>query len=103
MSREIHLELLLGATVRDANGETVGRIEEVIAERQAGECVVREYLIGRAALLNRLSIRAKGLTGLKSPGVSSHAGYRVPWGKLDLSDAKHPHLTCAKDELKRLD
>ena len=102
MSREINLALLLGRKVLDAEGKTVGRIEEVIAERRSGEYVVREYLLGRAALLNRFSARVKGLTKLRLFGKPSHDGYRVPWDKLDLSDEERPRLTCDKDKLKRL-
>jgi sporulation protein YlmC with PRC-barrel domain len=102
MPREINLELLLGMKVRDAEGNPVGHVEEIVAERRGGEYVVREYLLGRAALLNRLSVRAKGFLGSGLFGQPSHRGYRVPWDKLDLSDEGRPRLTCAEEELERL-
>jgi sporulation protein YlmC with PRC-barrel domain len=102
MSREINLELLLGRKVRDAEGMPVGHIEEIVAERRGGECVVREYLLGRAALLGRLSVKAEGLMNLRLFGKPSHGGYRVPWDKMDLSEEERPRLTCVKDELERL-
>lgn len=102
MSREINLELLLGRKVHDSQGLFVGRIEEIVAERRGGEYVVREYLLGRAALLNRFSVRVKGLMNFRLFGKPSHDGYRVPWEKLDLSDDEHPRITCDKEELEHL-
>jgi hypothetical protein len=36
---------------------------------------------------------------LGSRAQSAHP-HRIPWDKMDLSDAEHPRLTCAIDELK---
>ncbi|MEH2410672.1 alpha/beta fold hydrolase [Nostoc sp.] len=69
-TREIHLELLLSKPVVDSTGKTVGRIEEVRAEQQGEEWIVKEYLIGYAAVLERLSawtIGLKLLQGIKAP------------------------------------
>jgi sporulation protein YlmC with PRC-barrel domain len=55
MTHEVHLELLLGKRVLDQTGKPVGRIEEVRAEQQGDEWVIQEYLVGTAALLERLS------------------------------------------------
>lgn len=55
MANEIHLELLLGKTVLDSTGKAIGRIEEVRASKQGEEWIVQEYLIGYAAILERLS------------------------------------------------
>ena len=52
MSMEIRLELLLGTPVVSRNGVRIGRIEEV--EAGPGERVT-EFLVGRDALLERLS------------------------------------------------
>ena len=101
MATEVHLELLLGRRVRDRRGRACGRLEVVIAEEKDGECVVREYLIGRSALIERLSAWHVGLSVLRLFGAKSAAsGYRVPWDKLDLSDPAHPLLRCAVDELE---
>lgn len=54
-NREIYLELLLGKQVLDSAGKPVGRIEEVTAEKEGGEWVIQEYLIGFPAVLERLS------------------------------------------------
>ncbi|MEH2452466.1 hypothetical protein [Nostoc sp.] len=52
---EIHLELLLSKPVLDLTGKAIGRIQEVRAEQQGEEWIVKEYLIGYAAVLERLS------------------------------------------------
>lgn len=91
MNREVHLELLLGTRVLSRDGRPVGRIEEIRAG--AHEEIV-EFLIGEAALLERLS--AVGLFRRKKKG------YRVRWDQIDWSDLKRPRLTCPVRELARL-
>ncbi len=90
---EVRLELLIGAQVRGRNGRPVGRVEEVLATEDGGEWLVREFHIGGAALLERLSSQ---ITGHRP------RGFRVPWDKLDLSDPGRPRLTCPLDDLERL-
>jgi sporulation protein YlmC with PRC-barrel domain len=97
---ETRVELLLGANVRDVNGEKVGRIEEIRVERTDTALLVESYLIGASALVDRLSawtlIRPiKGL--LKSRHIYSL--YDVPWQDMDLSDPIHPVLRRAKGDL----
>lgn len=101
--REIHLELLLGKRVLDSTGKPIGRIQEVRAEQQGDEWVIQEYLIGTAALIERLSAWtiALGLLPLLRAG-KSRSGYKVPWDKLDLNDAEELRLRCSLDELKKL-
>ncbi len=85
-TRKIHLELLLGRLVRDPDGARVGRIFSVHAELEGGECIVREYALGAAALLDRL-------------GISRKKPLCVPWDLLDVSDPERPRLRCRVDEL----
>lgn len=92
--REVHLELLLGRKVRDTRGRPAGRIEDVLAEREGLECVVREFHLGPHALVERLSIP---LVRLLRRG--KHGLRRVPWDRLDLTDPAHPRLTCTLEEL----
>jgi sporulation protein YlmC with PRC-barrel domain len=40
--KEIQLELLIGRRVLGVTGQTIGRLEEIRAELQRGECVVEE-------------------------------------------------------------
>ena len=99
---EVKLELLLGIRVVDVNGERVGRIEEVLADRDGEELLVTHYLVGRYGLFERFSIYHVGIGLLRYLGSRSHSEHphRIPWDKLDLSDPEHPRLTCSVDELK---
>ena len=97
---ETRVELLVGAKVRDANGEKVGRIEEFRVERTDNGLLVEAYLIGSSALIDRLSawtlVRPiKGL--LKSRHI--YSVYDVPWQDMDLTDPTHPVLRTAKRDL----
>ncbi|HSS51227.1 MAG TPA: hypothetical protein VLX28_19980 [Thermoanaerobaculia bacterium] len=94
-SAKVHLELLLGREVHDSEGKRVGRLLSVTAERDGDECVVREFLLGPAALLHRL-----GITTLHIVGFKRKKPLAVPWDQLDLSDPKKPRLRCRADELK---
>jgi hypothetical protein len=101
---ELNLELLLGRRVIDSAGKSVDRLEEVRAEQQGKEWVIQEYLIGSAALLERLSAWTIELGVLHLLGARKiHGGYRIAWDKLDLTDPEHPRLRCTLQELKELD
>lgn len=103
MAREVHLELLLGKGVLDSKDRLIGRIEEVRAEQQGDEWIIKEYLIGNAALLERLSAWTIGLSILRLLGARKiYGGYSVPWDKLDLTNPDKPRLLCTLDELKEL-
>ena len=93
--KTVHLELLLGRVVRDPDGKKVGRIFAVRAELEGEDCVVREYLLGAAAMMSRLGISAKRLLGwpIRRKPLS------IPWDLLDLRDPKKPRLLCAVAEL----
>ncbi len=99
---EVHIERLLGRHVLDARGQSIGRLEEVIAEEHGDEYVVREYLVGRTALLDRLSAWEIGRALLGILRAKENAGYRVPWDKLDLTNPEKPRLHCAAHELEEL-
>jgi sporulation protein YlmC with PRC-barrel domain len=93
-SQEINLELLLGRKVLALNGKSIGRLEEVRGELSPGECHVTEFLVGDYAVFERLSAWSIARSFLSLFGPLIKSGYRVPWDKLDLSDPKHPKLTC---------
>ena len=101
-NRELHIEQLLGVKVFDSEGKHAGRIEEVIAERLGDEWVVREYWVGRSALLTRFSARDVVRSLLGFFGAKENAGYKVPWDKIDLSHPKRPRLHCPCHELEEL-
>jgi sporulation protein YlmC with PRC-barrel domain len=92
---KVHLEHLVGREVHDSEGKRMGRILSVTAERQGGECVVQDFLLGPAALLRRL-----GISTLHMVGFRLQKPLAVPWDQLDLSDPQRPCLRCRADELK---
>lgn len=95
-TKKVHLELLLGKLVRDPDDVKVGRILSVHAEIQGTECVVREYDLGAAALMENLGISILRV----AHGILGKEPLRVPWDQMDLSDPEHPRLRCPVDRLK---
>ncbi|HEX3070646.1 MAG TPA: PRC-barrel domain-containing protein [Thermoanaerobaculia bacterium] len=98
---EVKLELFIGRRVVDANGVKVGRIEEVLAERDGEDLLVTHYLVGVYGLFKQFSIQHFGAGVLRLLGARafSRKPQRIPWDKLDLSDPDHPRLTCGIGEL----
>jgi hypothetical protein len=94
-SREIHLDQLLGRPVLAGNNQTIGRLEEfrLDDERNAPEIV--EYVIGAAGLAERLGVGVGLLFGRHG------RGYIARWDQLDVSDPRHPRLTCSINDLRR--
>lgn len=97
---ETKTELLLGAKVHDANGEKVGRIEEIRVERTNNGLFVEAYLIGASALIDRLSAWTL-VRPIKALLRNRHiySLYDVPWQDMDLTDPTHPVLRTAKRDL----
>jgi hypothetical protein len=95
--KHVHVELLLGKRVRDANDKVVGRIQSIRATWKGNACVVDEYHLGTAALMEKLGISAKRLIG-----VGNREPVRVPWDQLDLSNPERPCLKCTIDALKKM-
>jgi hypothetical protein len=84
----VRVDDLLGRVVRDANGRSVGRIYEMLAEERGDELVILEYHLGTAAMLERV-----GLSILRLAGVShTRDPLKVPWNRMDLRDPEHPRL-----------
>lgn len=101
-TREVRVELLEGRRVRDVDGRGIGRLEEIHAERQDLECVVREFVVGPAALLERLGAWAGATAPFKHIGGVAKKlrwEYRIPWQLVDLSDPAHPRVRCRRAEL----
>jgi hypothetical protein len=95
-NRELRLDRLLGREVLAGNNRPVGRLEEFRAEVRNGECVITEYVIGPAALLERLNLNVRLLL---SP---LQRGYVARWDQLDISDELRPRLTCPLSDLQKL-
>jgi sporulation protein YlmC with PRC-barrel domain len=102
-SQTTNLELLLSRQVFAPNGRKVGRIEEIQAEADGDDLVVTEYHLGAPGMLERLSASLIGGAILDLFGLRKRNAFRVPWDKLDLSDPRHPRLTCEAEELNRLE
>jgi len=99
-TRECRVELLIGRSVTDANGEVVGRLEEIVADYVDDEYVVREFHVGAYAALERLGTGMLGRSLLRLIGGDRiYTGYIVPWRQMDLSDPEHPRVTVVKADL----
>ena len=101
--QEIHLELLLGNQVYALNGRAIGRVEEVCAELDQGAASVNEFLVGKYAILERLSAWEIGRAVLGLFGPLLKSGYRIRWDQIDFTDPEHPKLTCQVSELAPLE
>lgn len=60
MSRLVALERYVGKPVRDAAGQSIGRLHEIRVREEGAELVVLDYLVGRAGLLERFSLTELG-------------------------------------------
>jgi sporulation protein YlmC with PRC-barrel domain len=101
--QEIHLELLLGKQVYALNGRAIGRLEEVCAELHEGDASVNEFLVGKYAILERLSAWEIGRAVLGVFGSWIKSGYRIKWDQIDFTNPERPTLTCQVTELERLE
>lgn len=102
--REVNIELILGKRVLAINGKAIGRLEEIHAELEKGECFVKEYRVGSYAVLERLAALSIGREILHLFGAKRRGGgYRVPWDKMDLTDPQKPRLLCSVQELKQIE
>jgi len=94
MSREVHVQDLLGRQVRAGNNRSVGRIEEIRVERRGKGFVVLEYHLGAAALMERLSAHVGSWFG-RAPRVRV-----VAWDQIDVSDPRRPRLLVEAESLR---
>jgi hypothetical protein len=93
---ELRIDRLLGRRVLAANGRPAGRLEEFRAEVRDRHCIVTEYVLGAAGLIERLGVAARGLLGLP------RHGYVARWDQIDFSNLETPRLTCPIEELERI-
>lgn len=94
-SPEVRLDRLLGRRVLDGD-RPIGRLEEFRAEVHDGECVITDYVIGPAGLLERLDLNVRLLL------TRRQRGYVARWDQLDISDELRPRLTCPVSQLEQL-
>ena len=92
MRHEVHVELLLGEKVFAANGQSIGRLEDIRTEVNRGHFFVSEFLVGSYAVLERLAAWRIGRAVLRVVGAQRKEGYRIRWDQLDLSDPQRLKL-----------
>jgi hypothetical protein len=95
-SREVRLDRLLGREVLAKDHRRIGRLEEFRVESSGPDWVITDYVIGAAGLFERLGVGLKLLVGRRG------GGYVARWDQVDISDPRHPRLTCGLEELRRL-
>jgi sporulation protein YlmC with PRC-barrel domain len=101
--RELELRKMLGARVVDSEGEHIGRLEEIVAERGEQSCEINSYIVEHRGLLDRISSWALTSSMRKSLSKKqSSQPYRVAWNQMDLSDPHHPRTLVPKDLLERM-
>lgn len=100
--RELNVELLIGRKVKDCDGETIGRIEEIRCERRDTDCLVEAFYVGASGLLQRLNawkLVRPVQYALKNSRF--YHLYEIPWEELDLSNPEYPRTTVPRTELSR--
>ena len=96
---ETNLDLLIGRVVLSRDGERIGRIEAIKAQRNGEDLIVTEFHVGAYAALERLSALRIGIAILGLIRLPRR-GYRIPWDKLDISDSRKPRTICSREELR---
>lgn len=96
-SRTIPVSSLLGRRVRDAEGRSIGRIRELIAEIElhphGSDYVVTRIVVGRFRSLD--IVATGGFVPAMLQRFLNRIGYapqELPWDAIDLSDPEHPRL-----------
>lgn len=94
---EVYLDELLGRIVVAGNNRRVGRLEEFHAEQRGDDFHIVEFVIGSAGLMDRLNMGVRALFGKAVSGKTARAD------QLDISNPRHPRLTCSIEELRDLE
>jgi hypothetical protein len=90
---EVHFDRIVGRLVRDADGAKLGRLADVVAQKEDGEVVVASYIVAPRAWVHRCAVPWVGTLWRFA------WFYRVTWDQMDLSDPQHPRATCGRDDL----
>ncbi len=101
-AREIELHRLLDRRVVDAEGEVIGRLEEMHAEVDPDDpsaYVIREFHLGAYAYLEALAGNAFGRAVARLLWRGAYHRYVVDWRLMDLSDPARPRATVPKRAL----
>ena len=99
-TREIRLHDLVGRKVRDVDGRSLGRIQELHAEielhEHGNEYVVRAFHVGAFGFFESLAGSRFAWSALRFLRGRSHT---IPWELMDLSDPLRPRLTRRIEQL----
>ena len=91
--REISLHDLVGRTVRDVDGRSLGRIQELHVEIElrahGNEYVVRAFRVGRFGVFEALAGSRMAWQALP---FMRRGSYTIPWELMDLSDPLRPRV-----------
>ena len=101
-SRELRLESLLGHRLRGADGKSLGRIEEVVAEIRGTDWIVVEVHVGPGALLERGAELTSLVPLFGTLQRRLSARHRVPWDRIDFTDPSHPRATVRRSDLEQV-
>ena len=104
MSHEIRLSDVIGRVVRDVDGRSVGRLEEMRAEielhERGNDYVVVEFHVGAYGALEALAGASFARHVLRRLGpLVGYRYYLVPWTRMDLSEPSRPRITCRAADL----
>jgi sporulation protein YlmC with PRC-barrel domain len=102
--REIRISELIGRRVRDRDGRSIGRVEELVCEIElhadGRDYVVRELHVGTVGFLEAVGGSALIRALLRTVGHGSgYTRYRVPWEAIDLTEIDRPRIRIARQEL----
>lgn len=100
--REAHIEELVGRRLCDADGRSVGRIEELVAEIDGTDWLIVEIHVGPGALLERIADLSSLMPWMSALGKRLNKRYIIQWRDLDFSDPDHPRTVVRRSNLKRL-
>jgi hypothetical protein len=94
---ELFLDQLLGRMVVTANNVPVGRLEELRSERRGDYFDIVAFVIGAEGLMERLNVGLQALFGRRRGGKVARCD------QIDISDPRHPRLTCSLEDLGTAD
>ncbi len=89
---ELFLDQLLGRMVVTANNVPVGRLEEFRSEQRGDYFDIVAFVIGAEGLMERLNVGLRALFGRRRRGKVAR------WDQIDISDPRHPRLTCSLED-----
>lgn len=101
-ARALELHRLLNRRVVDADGEVIGRLEELharIAPDDPAAYVIDEFHLGTYALLEAIAGNAFGRAVARLLWRRAYRRYVVAWQLMDLSDPTRPRVRARKGEL----